>query len=355
MNDAMTDALSSPPPNPTSSLPADHPPVRFGRVGVLLVNLGSPAGTDTGSVRRYLKEFLSDPRVIEVPRPIWWVILNLFVLTTRPPKTAHAYSLIWNNEKNEAPLVTFTRSQAEKLAASLKADKVIVDWAMRYGTPTIASRLKALQDEGCERILVVPLYPQYAAATTATVNDAAFAALAKMRWQPAVRTAPPWHDDPTYIDALANSARASLASLPFEPDVVLASFHGLPREYLNKGDPYHCQCQKTTRLLRDKLGWPAERLRITFQSRFGAAEWLQPYTDITIADLAKQGVRRLAVIMPGFTSDCLETLEEIAIRGGETFRENGGEQYAAIPCLNDSDEGMRVIETVVRRELAGWL
>ena len=355
MNDAMTDALSSPPPNPASSLPADHPPVRFGRVGVLLVNLGSPAGTDTGSVRRYLKEFLSDPRVIEVPRPIWWVILNLFVLTTRPPKTAHAYSLVWNNEKNEAPLVTFTRSQAEKLAASLKADKVIVDWAMRYGTPTIASRLKALQDEGCERILVVPLYPQYAAATTATVNDAAFAALAKMRWQPAVRTAPPWHDDPTYIDALANSARASLASLPFEPDVVLASFHGLPREYLNKGDPYHCQCQKTTRLLRDKLGWPAERLRITFQSRFGAAEWLQPYTDITIADLAKQGVRRLAVIMPGFTSDCLETLEEIAIRGGETFRENGGEQYAAIPCLNDSDEGMRVIETVVRRELAGWL
>ena len=355
MNDAMTDTHSSPPPNPASSLPAGHPPVRFGRVGVLLVNLGSPAGTDTGSVRRYLKEFLSDPRVIEVPRPIWWVILNLFVLTTRPPKTAHAYSLVWNNEKNEAPLVTFTRSQAEKLAASLKADKVIVDWAMRYGTPTIASRLKALQDEGCERILVVPLYPQYAAATTATVNDAAFAALAKMRWQPAVRTAPPWHDDPTYIDALANSARASLASLPFEPDVVLASFHGLPREYLNKGDPYHCQCQKTTRLLRDKLGWPAEKLRITFQSRFGAAEWLQPYTDITIADLAKQGVRRLAVIMPGFTSDCLETLEEIAIRGGETFRENGGEQYAAIPCLNDSDEGMQVIETVVRRELAGWL
>ena len=277
------------------------------------------------------------------------------MLTTRPPKTAHAYSLVWNNEKNEAPLVTFTRSQAEKLAASLKADKVIVDWAMRYGAPTIASRLKALQDDGCERILVAPLYPQYAAATTATVNDAAFAALAKMRWQPAVRTVPPWHDDPTYIDALANSVRASLASLPFEPEVVLASFHGLPREYLNKGDPYHCQCQKTTRLLREKLGWPAERLRITFQSRFGAAEWLQPYTDITIADLAKQGVRRLAVIMPGFTSDCLETLEEIAIRGGETFRENGGEQYAAIPCLNDSEEGMRVIETVVRRELAGWL
>ncbi len=338
-----------------TSLPEGHPSVRFGRVGVLLVNLGSPAGTDTASVRRYLREFLSDRRVIEVPRPVWWLILNLFVLTTRPPKTGHAYSMIWNNAKNEGPLVTITRAQADKLAAALQPDGVVVDWAMRYGEPAITARLSALKEQGCDRILVAPLYPQYAAATTATVNDVAFAALTGMRWQPAARTLPPWHDDPVYIGALAESLRASLADLPFEPEVVLASFHGLPRAYLDKGDPYHCQCQKTTRLLREELGWPEDRLRITFQSRFGRAEWLQPYTDVTIAELAKQGVRRLAVIMPGFSADCLETLEEIAIRGGETFRENGGQEYAAIPCLNDSVQGMRVIETVVRRELSGWV
>ena len=336
-------------------LPPGHPPVRFGRVGVLVVNLGSPSGTDTASVRRYLREFLSDPRVIEVPRPIWWLILNLFVLTTRPPKTAHAYSIVWNKEKNEAPLVTITRAQAEKLAAALAPQGVVVDWAMRYGEPAIASRLAALKEQGCDRILIAPLYPQYAAATTATVNDKAFAVLATMRWQPAVRTLPPWHDDPVYIDALAESIRASLAGLPFAPEVVLASFHGLPRAYLDKGDPYHCQCQKTARLLREKLGWPQEKLRIVFQSRFGSAQWLTPYTDVTIAELAKSGVKRLAVVMPGFAADCLETLEEIAIRGGETFRQNGGEAYAAIPCLNDSEPGMRVLETVVRRELGGWL
>ena len=336
-------------------MPPGHPPVRFGRVGVLLVNLGSPSGTDTASVRRYLKEFLSDPRVIEVPRPIWWLILNLFVLTTRPPKTGHAYSIVWNKEKNEAPLITITRAQAEKLAGALAADGVVVDWAMRYGEPTIAARLAALKEQGCDRILVAPLYPQYAAATTATVNDKAFEALAGMRWQPAVRTLPPWHDDPVYIEALAESVEASIAGLPFEPEVVLASFHGLPRAYLDKGDPYHCQCQKTARLLRETLGWPQEKLRIVFQSRFGGAEWLQPYTDVTIAELAKQGTKRLAVVMPGFVADCLETLEEIGIRGAETFRQNGGKEFAALPCLNDSAPGMRVLESVVRRELSGWL
>ena len=350
----MSDEQPPKPPQ-TGPMPPGHPPVRFGRVGVLLVNLGSPAATDTASVRRYLREFLSDRRVIEVARPLWWLILNLFVLTTRPPKTAHAYSIIWNKEKNEAPLVTITRSQAEKLADALAADGVVVEWAMRYGEPTIGSRLAQLQQQGCDRILVAPLYPQYAAATTATVNDKAFAALAGMRWQPAVRTLPPWHDAPVYIAALAESIEASLAGLPFEPEVVLASFHGLPREYLDKGDPYHCQCQKTTRLLRERLGWPQEKLRIVFQSRFGRAEWLQPYTDVTIAELAKSGVKRLAVVMPGFTADCLETLEEIGIRGAETFRENGGEEYAALPCLNDGEAGMRVLETVVRRELGGWL
>ena len=351
----MSDEDAPKTPANAGPIPAGHPPVRFGRVGVLLVNLGSPSGTDTASVRRYLREFLSDPRVIEVPRPLWWLILNLFVLTTRPPKTGHAYSIVWNKEKNEAPLITITRAQAEKLAATLAPDGVVVDWAMRYGQPTIAARLAALKEQGCDRILIAPLYPQYAAATTATVNDKAFEVLSGMRWQPAVRTLPPWHDDPVYIEALAESVRASIAGLPFEPEVVLASFHGLPRAYLDKGDPYHCQCQKTARLLRETLGWPQEKLRIVFQSRFGAAEWLQPYTDITIAELARQGTKRLAVVMPGFTADCLETLEEIGIRGAETFRENGGKEFAALPCLNDSAPGMRVLESVVRRELSGWL
>jgi ferrochelatase len=336
--------------------PDGHPSVAIGRIGVLLVNLGSPAGTDYWSMRRYLKEFLSDRRVIEVPRWRWWIILNLFVLTTRPSKSGHAYSIVWNKERNEGPLVTITRAQAEKLGAALGSDdRIVVDWAMRYGAPTVASRIEALKSAGCDRILIAPLYPQYAAATTATVNDVAFAHLQKMRWQPALRTLPPYHDDPAYIDALATSVSASLKKLDFEPELVLASFHGLPREYLDKGDPYHCQCHKTTRLLREKLGWPKDRLRTVFQSRFGRAEWLQPYTDVTIAELAKGGVRRLAVVMPGFAADCLETLEEIAIRGGETFREHGGERYAALPCLNDSPESMALLETLVRRELAGWL
>ncbi len=338
-----------------AQLPAGHPTVAFGRVGVLLVNLGSPAGTDSRSVRRYLREFLSDRRVIEVARPVWWVILNLFILTTRPKKSGHAYAAIWNNERNEGPLVTITRSQAEKLGDVLADDGVVVDWAMRYGVPAIAERLAALKEKGCERILVAPLYPQYAAATTATANDAAFAALRTMRWQPAIRTLPPYYDDPAYIAALAASLETALGGLAFEPEVVLASYHGLPRASLDKGDPYHCHCQKTTRLLREKLGWPKERLRTVFQSRFGRAEWLQPYTDATIAELARAGTKRLAVITPGFSADCLETLEEIAIRGGETFRANGGAEFAAVSCLNDSVEGMGLIATLVGRELAGWL
>jgi ferrochelatase len=346
---------SAPKPTGEAPLPEGHPPVKFGKVGVLLANLGSPSGTDYWSVRRYLKEFLSDRRVIETPRLLWWLILNGIILSTRPQKSGHAYSIVWNKERDEAPLITITRSQAEKLAAEIDSDRIIVDWGMRYGDPSIPSRMWALKEQGCERILVALLYPQYAAATTATANDAAFAALESMRWQPAVRTLPPYHDDPVYIDALAVSLQAGLARLDFEPEVVIASFHGLPRDYLDKGDPYHCQCQKTTRLLRERLGWPKEKLRITFQSRFGRAEWLQPYTDVTIAELAREGVRRMAVITPGFSADCLETLEEIAIRAGETFRENGGTHFAALPCLNDSDEGMRVIEHVVRRELMGWV
>ena len=336
-------------------LPTGHPSVPAARIGVLLVNLGSPSSTETGDVRRYLREFLSDRRVIEVPRPLWWVVLNLFVLRTRPAKSAHAYQQIWNRERNEAPLVTITRAQAEKLAANFGDGKIVVDWAMRYGAPAIGDRLRALKEAGCDRILVAPLYPQYAAATTGTANDAAFAALQAMRWQPALRTLPPYHDDPAYIAALAETVAADLAALDFEPELVIASFHGLPRDYLDKGDPYHCHCQKTVRLLREKLGWPAERLKLTFQSRFGRAEWLQPYTDVTIAELARSGVKRLAVMMPGFSADCLETLEEIAIRGSETFREHGGDRYAALPCLNDRPASMRMIETLVRRELAGWV
>ena len=335
--------------------PAGHPMVRTGRIGVLVANLGSPSGTDYWSVRRYLKEFLSDRRVIETPRLLWWLILNGIVLTTRPAKSGHAYSLVWNRERDEAPLITITRAQAEKLAARRDDDRIVVDWGMRYGDPSIPERMWALRDQGCDRILVASLYPQYAAATTATANDSAFAALCSMRWQPAVRTLPPYHDDPVYIDALATSLEAGLAGLDFVPEVVVASFHGLPKSYLDKGDPYHCQCHKTTRLLRERLGWPKDKLIITFQSRFGRAEWLQPYTDVTLEELAKQGVRRVAMITPGFSADCLETLEEIAMRGKETFIEAGGEKYATLPCLNDSPEGMALLEHLVRRELMGWV
>lgn len=338
-------------------LPVDHPPVKLGRIGVLLVNLGTPDGTDYWSMRRYLKEFLSDRRVIETSRLIWWPLLNGIILTTRPGRKGKDYASIWNTERDESPLRTITRSQSEKLAASLAASapQLVVDWAMRYGNPSIASRIEALQAQGCDRILLVPLYPQYAAATSATVCDKAFDALKTMRWQPALRVAPAWADDPVYIEALVSSLKKELAKLSFEPEVILASFHGVPKSYLLKGDPYHCQCHKTARLMRDALGFDDKRFRITFQSRFGPAEWLQPYTDKTVEALAKEGVKNIAVCMPGFTADCLETLEEIAGENAEIFHHNGGENFAAIPCLNDSEEGMAVIEHVVRRELMGWI
>ncbi|QRI62026.1 ferrochelatase [Shinella sp. PSBB067] len=336
--------------------PANHPPVKHGKVGVLLVNLGTPDGTDYTSMRRYLKEFLTDKRVIEWPKIAWYPILFGIVLNTRPGKVGKAYETIWNKERNESYLRTYTRSQAELMAEALKDHAgVIVDWAMRYGQPSIGSRMEYLQRQGCERILVFPLYPQYAAATTATVNDKAFETLLKMRWQPALRTVPPYHDDPAYIDALAVSIEKHLATLDWEPERVLASFHGIPRSYFEKGDPYYCQCQKTARLLRERLGWSAEKLVLTFQSRFGPEEWLQPYTDKTVEKLAQEGVKRIAVFNPGFVSDCLETLEEIAEQAAESFLHNGGEKFSHIPCLNDSPEGMAVLETVVRRELSGWV
>ncbi|QTL01815.1 ferrochelatase [Aquabacter sp. L1I39] len=347
----------SPSPVVPSALPADHPKVAFGRIGVLLVNLGTPEATDYWSMRRYLKEFLWDRRVIEVNRPLWWFILNAIVLTKRPGPKGKDYDTIWNKELNEGPLKTITRSQAQKLAERLAGldQRIVVDWAMRYGKPPIKERIEALQAQGCERILLVPLYPQYSAATTATVCDKTFDALKAMRWQPILRVAPPWHDDPTYIDAACTALEGHLSKLDFEPEVILASFHGVPVSYLHKGDPYHCQCMKTGRLMRERLGMTKERFRITFQSRFGTEEWLQPYTDKTVEALAKSGVKRLAIVNPGFTADCLETLEEIGGENREIFEHNGGEKFAAIPCLNDTDEGMRVIETVVRRELSGWV
>jgi ferrochelatase len=307
-------------------------------------------------MRRYLKEFLSDKRVIEWPRAAWFPILYGIVLNTRPKKSGHAYEQIWNKERNESPLRTFTRAQGEKLAQRMSSERdVVVDWGMRYGNPSIATRVEALRAKGCERILCFPLYPQYSASTTATVNDKFFEHLMAQRWMPAVRTVPAYHDEPVYIEALARSIERHLASLPFEPERVIASYHGIPQSYFRKGDPYHCHCQKTSRLVEERLGWEKGRFMTTFQSRFGPEEWLQPYTDKTVEALAKQGIKRIAVLNPGFVSDCLETLEEIAGEAGEIFREHGGEHFSHIPCLNDSEDGMDVIEHMVRRELRGWI
>ncbi|HEV7257095.1 MAG TPA: ferrochelatase [Bosea sp. (in: a-proteobacteria)] len=338
--------------------PADHPVVRAGRIGVLLMNLGTPEGTGYWPMRAYLKEFLSDRRVIEEPRWKWWPILNLIVLTVRPGRKGKDYASIWNTERDEGPLKTITRSQTEQLAARLApefGDRVVFDWAMRYGFPDVKSRLKALLEQGCDRILMVPLYPQYAAPTSATACDQAFRALMTMRWQPAVRVAPPYFDDPAHIKALAASMRASLAKLDFEPQVILCSFHGMPKEYLLKGDPYYCQCAKTWRLLREELGFSTERFRMTFQSRFGPDEWLQPYTDETVKALAQSGTKSMAIVAPGFSADCLETLEELDGENREIFLHNGGEKFAYLPCLNASPEGIDTIEAVVRRELMGWV
>ncbi len=332
-------------------------PATGGRIGVLLVNLGTPDATDYWSMRRYLKEFLSDRRVIEENRIKWWLVLNLIVLTVRPGRKGRDYDKIWNKQRNESPLKTTTRSQSDKLEEMLdKVDKRIrVDWAMRYGNPSIRSRIEALAAQDCERILIVPLYPQYAAATTATVCDEAFRALAKLRFQPALRVAAPYYAEPVYIDALANSLSAELAKLPFKPEVIVASFHGMPEDYVAKGDPYYKHCAETAALLRRKLKLDEEGLIMTFQSRFGPAEWLKPYTDATVKSLAERGVKNIAVITPGFSADCLETLEEIAMENAGIFKAAGGKKLAAIPCLNDSPGGMAVIRDVVLRELKGWI
>jgi len=323
---------------------------------VLLLNLGTPDATDYWSMRRYLGEFLWDHRVIETPRPIWWFILNFIILSTRPQKSGANYATIWDKEHDESPLRVISRAQAEKLqAAFADRDDIIVDYAMRYGNPSTESRIKALKAQGCDRILLFPLYPQYSATTTATANDKAFDALKTMRWQPAIRTVPAYFDDPIYVDRLARSIERGVAELDFTPDLVITSYHGMPESYLLQGDPYYCHCQKTTRLVRERLGWDESRIMVTFQSRFGRDEWLKPYTDHTLAELPGKGIKKIAILAPAFSSDCIETLEELAITGEEQFMHAGGERFAYIPCLNDSEDGMAVIESVARRELLGWI
>lgn len=334
--------------------PADHPAAPVGGTGVLLVNLGTPDAPTAPAVRRYLAEFLSDPRVVEIPALIWQPILRGIVLNVRPKKSAHAYSQVWTPDGS--PLAAVTKAQAGALQQRL-CGAVQVRWGMRYGRPALGDELKALKDAGCDRILVAPLYPQYSGATTATVIDAMGDALRSMRWQPAIRTLPPYYDDPLHIAALRADLSRQLAALPFRPEVLVLSFHGMPERTLRLGDPYHCQCHKTARLLGAALAtdWPGLRVEVSFQSRFGRAKWLEPATDEVIAREAAAGTRRLAIAAPGFSADCLETLEELAIRGREQFTEAGGEDYAALACLNDGEDGMAMLEALVRRELAGWL
>ncbi len=327
-----------------------------GRIGVLLVNLGTPDGTDYWSIWRYLREFLSDPRVIELNKAIWYPILYGAVLTTRPPKTGANYAKIWNREKDESPLRTISRAQAEKLAAAFAGEpRIAVEWGMRYGTPSTAEAVRRLMEQGCDRIVMFPLYPQFSATTTATANDQLYRALMKIRNMPTVRSVPPYYNDPSYIDALARSIETHIAALDFEPEVVLASYHGIPKSYAEKGDPYPQQCHETTRLLRERLGWEEKRLLTTFQSLFGKAEWVKPYTDKTVERLASEGVKRIAIVNPGFSADCIETLEEIDGEVREVFMHAGGENFTHIPCLNDSPDSIAMMEGLVRRELAGWV
>ncbi len=340
--------------DPVDVLPKEHPQVLPSRTGVLIVNLGTPSSLDVADIRSYLKEFLSDRRVIDYSPWLWQPILRGIILNVRPRKTREAYKEIWRTDTDESPLRYFTREQARLLQERLGED-LMVDWAMNYGEPSIRDRLNHLVESGCHRILVLPLYPQYSASTTGSVCDRVFDAMKKMPWQPAIRTLDTWHDDPAYIDASAAHLNKELDALSFKPEVLLNSFHGLPERYLKQGDPYHCFCQKTSRLLGDAVAREGMRTMTTFQSRFGPEEWLKPYTDETIESLAKEGVKRVAVFSPAFVSDCIETLEELDIQLRETFIENGGEEFAVIPCLNDTPLAIDMLETLARRELSGWV
>ena len=325
----------------------NHPKVMFGKTGVLLINLGTPDSTSWWDVRRYLKEFLSDRRVIEVNPLLWKVILNLFILTFRPSRSAHAYKKIWNNNTNESPLLYFTRVQAQKLGDKINDKNVIVDFAMRYGNPSIKSKINLLKKQGCENIIIFPLYPQYAAPTTATVCDEVYRSLMLMRWQPSLQIIPHYESEPFYIEALVNSIKKKINSINWKPDLIVCSYHGIPKKYFDKGDPYHCYCQKTTRLMREKYN--SIEIKTTFQSRFGPQEWLTPYTDETLQSLPSEGVKNLLVICPGFASDCVETLEEINIQGKEIFLKNGGKNFDLIPCLNDNPNHIELFEKLVNK------
>ncbi len=342
--------------------PSDHVDLpRHSKTGILLVNLGTPDGTDRKSMRRYLGQFLSDRRVIELPRWWWWIILNVIILNTRPKKSGAAYERIWlNNDPDGSPLRKYTRLKAEyiekEMAGAIRDNRLHVTYAMRYGRPSIPLRLEEMKAAGCDRLLLVPLYPQYAAATTATVNDEVYTWMLKQRWQPALRTAPPWHDHPDYITALAKSVSTALKDGMANPDQhLLVSFHGIPRRYFDAGDPYHCQCMKTARLLCGELGWDESRYHVSFQSRFGREPWLEPYTDETIIRLARSGVKNLAVIAPGFVADCLETLEELNIEGRGEFSSNGGGNFTYIPCLNAEADGLRLIKTLIDENIGNWI
>jgi protoporphyrin/coproporphyrin ferrochelatase len=327
----------------------NHPDVKFGKTGILLVNLGTPDSTNWWDIRKYLKEFLSDKRVIEVNPILWQIILNLFILTFRPSKTAHAYKKIWRKETNESPLRYFTRKQTEKLKKEIGGENIAIDFAMRYGNPSINSKLHELKNVGCENIIILPLYPQYAAATTATVCDEVYRTLMRMRWQPSLQIIPHYESDPLYINALISSIETKIQNLDWKPDLIIASYHGIPKKYFDKGDPYYCYCQKTTRLIVEKFS--KIKIQTTFQSRFGPQEWLTPYTDKTLESLPRKGVKNLLVICPGFASDCVETLEEIDIQGKESFLKNGGEKFDLIPCLNDNIEHIELFENLVKKYL----
>mgnify|MGYP001168348498 FL=1 len=327
----------------------EHPPVKFGKTGVLIVNLGTPDSTSWFDIRKYLKEFLSDKRVIEVNPLIWQVILNVFILNFRPSKTAKAYKEIWMKNENMSPLLYYTKKQAEKLSNSISEKNIIIDFAMRYGNPSIKNKIAELHAEGCENLTILPLYPQYAAATTATVCDEVYRVLMKMRWQPSLKIIPHYESDSLYIDALVNSINNKIKEISWTPDLIIASYHGIPKKYFDKGDPYHCYCHKTTRLISEKFN--SIKIKTTFQSRFGPQEWLQPYTDKTLESLPKEGFKNVLTICPGFASDCVETLEEILIQGKESFIDSGGENFDMVPCLNDGDDHISLFKSLIQKNI----
>ena len=340
------------------NLPTDHPKIKPAKIGIVLANLGTPDATDYWSMRRYLSEFLSDKRVVDYSAWLWQPLLQGIILTRRPFSSGAAYRSIWNNELNESPLLTTTRLQANAVKKGIEltyGDNVIVDFAMRYGNPSTGSVIKKLKDQGVEKLVFFPLYPQYAGPTTATANDEAFRTLMKMNWQPSIRTVPAYFDNPLYINALANSVKKKYKSLEKKPDILVCSYHGVPVRYLMEGDPYHCQCQKTTRLLKEALGWEDTDIKTTFQSKFGPEKWLQPYTVEEVARLAEGGKKNIAIMSPAFSSDCVETLEEINEEIFESFEEAGGETFTYIECLNDSDDHIKMMMGILKNELSGWV